>query len=156
MQVHPEFRAIFTSNPEEYAGIHKAQDALLDRMISIHLQDYDWETEVAITMAKSGLSKEEAERIVEIVRGTRQKGGLSSRQSIRACIMIARVIASQGGQVAPEEPLFLQTCLDVLGAACLEVLTARGFLSKDLEQSLEKDDGAIAFGTRNGTLARGA
>ncbi len=32
--VHPNFRAIFTSNPEEYAGVHKTQDALLDRMIT--------------------------------------------------------------------------------------------------------------------------
>src|SRR5918993_4926817 len=31
-RVHPEFRAIFTSNPEDYAGVHKTQDALRDRM----------------------------------------------------------------------------------------------------------------------------
>ena len=28
LEVHPAFRAIFTSNPEEYAGVHKTQDAL--------------------------------------------------------------------------------------------------------------------------------
>jgi MoxR-like ATPase len=27
-EVHPDFRVIFTSNPEEYAGVHKSQDAL--------------------------------------------------------------------------------------------------------------------------------
>ncbi|MCF8066825.1 MAG: gas vesicle protein GvpN, partial [Desulfarculaceae bacterium] len=32
LQVNPNFRAIFTSNPEEYAGVHKTQDALLDRL----------------------------------------------------------------------------------------------------------------------------
>jgi gas vesicle protein GvpN len=36
LQVHPGFRAIFTSNPEEYAGIHKMQDALMDRLVTIH------------------------------------------------------------------------------------------------------------------------
>jgi len=50
-RVHPEFRAIFTSNPEEYAGVHKTQDALLNRMITIALDYYDRETEVAITRA---------------------------------------------------------------------------------------------------------
>ncbi len=35
MDVHPDFRAIFTSNPEEYAGVHKTQDALMDRLITI-------------------------------------------------------------------------------------------------------------------------
>ena len=29
---------IFTSNPEEYAGVHKTQDALLDRMITIAVE----------------------------------------------------------------------------------------------------------------------
>jgi len=27
LKVHPEFTAIFTSNPEEYAGVHRSQDA---------------------------------------------------------------------------------------------------------------------------------
>ena len=34
LKVDPGFRAIFTSNPEEYAGIHKSQDALMDRLIT--------------------------------------------------------------------------------------------------------------------------
>ena len=41
MQVHPNFHAIFTSNPEEYAGVHKTQDALMDRMITIKVGHYD-------------------------------------------------------------------------------------------------------------------
>ena len=28
LRVHPDFVAIFTSNPAEYAGVHQAQDAL--------------------------------------------------------------------------------------------------------------------------------
>ena len=49
LRVHPEFRALFTSNPEDYVGVHKSQDALLDRMITIDLEYFDRETEVAIT-----------------------------------------------------------------------------------------------------------
>ena len=57
LRVHPNFSAIFTSNPEEYAGVHKAQDALRDRMVTIDLDYMDKETEVAICQAKSGLPK---------------------------------------------------------------------------------------------------
>ena len=56
--VHPEFTAIFTSNPSEYAGVYKAQDALKDRMINIKLGHYDRETEVAITVARSGVARQ--------------------------------------------------------------------------------------------------
>ena len=53
LRVHPDFTAIFTSNPEEYAGVHRSQDALRDRMITMDLDHFDYETEVAITLAKS-------------------------------------------------------------------------------------------------------
>src|SRR3989337_2617018 len=57
LRVHPAFSAIFTSNPEEYAGVHKSQDALRDRMITMDFDCVDYETEVAIIQAKSNLSK---------------------------------------------------------------------------------------------------
>jgi len=47
---------IFTSNPEEYAGVHKTQDALRDRMVTIELDHFDEETEIAITEARSGIA----------------------------------------------------------------------------------------------------
>src|SRR3990170_4062238 len=66
LSVDPEFNAIFTSNPEEYAGVHKSQDALRDRMITMDLDHFDEETEMAIVRAKSGLPQ--AEKIVKVVR----------------------------------------------------------------------------------------
>jgi len=152
MQVHPDFRAIFTSNPEEYAGIYKTQNALVDRMVTIDLQYYDRETEIAITQAKSGLSREEAERIVDTVRAVRSHEGSNSRHSIRACIMIARVMASQGGQVGLDEPIFRQTCLDVLGSDAL--------LGKGARVSMTRDEGELLIGTHvgmhDGARAQGA
>jgi gas vesicle protein GvpN len=56
-RVHPNFRAIFTSNPEDHAGTEDAQDALLDRMVTIDLDGFDRETEVAIAAARSGLGR---------------------------------------------------------------------------------------------------
>ena len=121
MRVHPDFRAIFTSNPEEYAGVHKTQDALLDRMITIELRHYDRETEIAITAAKSGLPESEAGKIVAIVDDFRQLGVNNSRPTVRACIMIAKVIAGQGRRVRADDAIFLATCMDVLGGDSLKV-----------------------------------
>ena len=71
----PDFCAIFTSNPEEYAGCK--QDAgcfCATGMVTMDLDHFDYQTELQITMAKSGLPLEEAEKIVKIVRGLRESG----------------------------------------------------------------------------------
>lgn len=114
MHVHPGFRAIFTSNPEEYAGVHKTQDALLDRMVTITVGQYDRDTEVRITAAKSGLDPEDSARIVDIVRAFREMGVLPLAPTVRACIMIAKVTAIRGASVACDDHAFLETCRDVL------------------------------------------
>ena len=93
VDVHPQFRAIFTSNPQEYAGVHKSQDALLDRLITIHMDHYDRRTEAAITAASGGVCAETAERIVDLVRCIRQRDPSGQHPSIRAAIMLARVLA---------------------------------------------------------------
>lgn len=121
MPVHADFRAIFTSNPEEYAGVHKTQDALLDRMITIDLSHYDRETEIAITSAKSGLPESACAKVVDLVRDFRHMGVCNFRPTVRACIMIARVLAHRGGQAAADDPLFLETCFDVLGADLVKI-----------------------------------
>ncbi|MBI4715970.1 MAG: gas vesicle protein GvpN [Nitrospirae bacterium] len=114
LEVHPEFRAIFTSNPEEYAGVHKSQDALMDRLITIHLDHFDRKTEVEITTAKSGIPRPEAEVIVDVVRGLRGTGVHNRRPSIRACIAIARVLVHRGGRARWGDPVFQWICRDVL------------------------------------------
>jgi len=121
LEVHPDFRAIFTSNPEEYAGTHKTQDALMDRLITIHLGHYDRDTEVRITMAKSGVSMTDAERIVDIVRELRGVGVNNHRPTIRACITIARVLAREGGSARWNDPVFQWVCRDVLNTETAKV-----------------------------------
>ena len=116
IRVHPEFRAIFTSNPEEYAGVHRAQDALRDRFITLDLESFDRETEAKITQKKSGLSTDNAQRIVDIVRAVRESGTYEFSPTIRGCIMIAKAVQSygKGVQVKRSDPLFRQICFDVL------------------------------------------
>jgi gas vesicle protein GvpN len=114
IKVHPGFRAIFTSNPQEYAGVHEAQDALSDRLVTMELDYYDRETEIAITAARSGLPPEEAARIVDVVRDFRASGEYDQCPTLRACLIIARVSAMQGLHPSVQNPRFVRICLDVL------------------------------------------
>lgn len=114
VSVHPNFRAIFTSNPEEYAGVHKAQDALMDRMISLHLDHYDRDTEVAIVSAKAHLAPESAAHIVDIVRALRSNNGTGIRPTLRAAIAIGRITTSAQAQVRLDDETFCWACRDVL------------------------------------------
>jgi len=114
LRVSPDFRAIFTSNPEEYAGVHKAQDALKDRMVTIKLRHYDWESEASIVEAKSGLPRDEAERVVNIVRSIRETRENGLQPSVRASIMIAKVLSVSGSSLKADNNDFVEACLDVL------------------------------------------
>jgi len=121
LEVHPEFRAIFTSNPEEYAGVHKTQDALMDRLITITLGHYDRTTEIAVTVAKSGVPEVDAEAIVDIVRELRGVGVNNHRPTIRACIAIGRILTHRGARARPGDPVFRWICQDVLNTDTAKV-----------------------------------
>lgn len=121
MEVHPDFRAIFTSNPEEYAGVHKTQDALMDRLITINVNHYDRETEIQITMAKSGVPRKDAEIIVDIIRELRQVGVNNHRPTIRACIAISRVLQHLGATASETDKTFQWICRDVLNTDTVKV-----------------------------------
>jgi gas vesicle protein GvpN len=114
--VDPDFTAIFTSNPEEYAGVHRSQDALRDRMVTIDLDHFDKETEVAITAAKSKLSRKDAEKIVSIVRELRESGKCEYAPTIRGCIMIAKTLQVRRGSVSAKDKNFREVCQDVLAS----------------------------------------
>ncbi len=114
LKVHPDFTAIFTSNPEEYAGVYKSQDALRDRMVTIELGDFDEETEVAITQAKSKLSLEDARRIVSLVRKVREAKSHKLTPTVRACIVIGKILTLKGESPPGSDHVFRQTCLDIL------------------------------------------
>jgi len=139
LQVHPSFGAIFTSNPEEYAGVHKSQDALLDRMITITLDHHDLETEVAIAQAKSGLPWRQAKAIVDIVREFRDLGVNNCRPTIRACLMLARIVAARSCAVSADDPDFRQICRDVLGPNSVKVThNSRAVAFERLDEIIKK------------------
>jgi nitric oxide reductase NorQ protein len=121
LRVHPDFRAIFTSNPEEYAGVHKTQDALMDRLISINVGHFDRDTEINVAMNKSGLARADAESVVDVVRDLRGSGADNHRPTIRACIAIAKILAHRNAHARAEDPVFQWVCHDVLNANTAKV-----------------------------------
>lgn len=114
INIHPEFRAIFTSNPDEYSGVHGRPNALLDRMITMDLSSVDEDSELAIVTGKTGLDPSDAMIVVATVRRLLSQKGHG--HSIRASLMIARVLQSTGREALPGDPFFEQICHDVLGA----------------------------------------
>jgi len=116
LKVHPDFVAIFTSNPEEYAGVHRSQDALRDRMITMDLDYFDRDTEIAITQGKSNLSYNDAEKIVNIVRDLRVSEECEFRPTVRGCIMIAKSLSTLGGRVSAKNKIFREICQDILAS----------------------------------------
>ena len=116
LKVHPKFSAIFTSNPEEYAGVYKSQDALRDRMVTIDVNFFDYDTEVAITRAKSRLPLASARAIVNIVRDLRESGKCEFPPTVRGCIVIAKTLKVQGFTPTGSNGNFLQICQDILAS----------------------------------------
>ncbi|MEX2430458.1 MAG: gas vesicle protein GvpN [Dehalococcoidia bacterium] len=155
LNVHPEFRVIFTSNPEEYAGVHKTQDALMDRLITINLEHYDRETEIRITAARSGLDLTDAAAIVDLVRELRTIGVSNSRPTIRACMAIARVLALRGVHARPDEPVFQWVCRDILAAETAKVTRGgQPLMSQKVEEVLLKGLRAEGAPTHNNNRSR--
>ncbi len=116
LRVDPDFTAIFTSNPEEYAGVHRSQDALRDRMVTMDLHHFDEETEVRITEAKSGLSNGDASKIVKIVRGLRDSDTYEFAPTVRGSIMIAKTLQIRKASVNKSDEVFRQMCLEILAS----------------------------------------
>jgi hypothetical protein len=81
-------------------------------MITIDITDFDRETELAITQARTGVTAEEAGKIVDLVRGFREATNSDSTPTVRSCIMIGKILARQnanGGNLT-----FGQIVTDVL------------------------------------------
>jgi len=114
LRVDPNFTAIFTSNPEEYAGVYRSQDALRDRMITMDLDHFDKETETAIAETKAGLSREGSVKIVNVVRGLRESGKCEYAPTIRGPIMIGKTLGVRGGVVSKDNHIFRETALEIL------------------------------------------
>ncbi|MFZ5967765.1 MAG: gas vesicle protein GvpN [Bacillota bacterium] len=112
--VHPDFRIIFTSNPEEYSGIYKAQDALKSRMITMDLGFPDVATEVEIVKKTTGLHEIICKYLVDIVRHFRTTEIGKFNPTIRSSIMLATIIKENKIHIQRDKELVEKIVLDVL------------------------------------------
>jgi len=97
VKVHPDFNIIFTSNSIEYAGVHRPQDALLDRMVDIYMDYYDLDTEVKIVQAHTSMPLPEAKKVVKVVRTIREKMPVPLKPGTRAEIMVCQGLRAMDG-----------------------------------------------------------
>jgi hypothetical protein len=93
----------------------------MDRLITINVDHYDRETEIQITMSKSGIPRSDAETIVDIIRELRMVGVNNNRPTIRACIAIGKVLAHLGARALENDPTFDWVCRDVLNTDTAKV-----------------------------------
>ncbi|MEQ9298774.1 MAG: gas vesicle protein GvpN [Cyclobacteriaceae bacterium] len=116
LEVSPAFNAIFTSNPEEYAGTFKSQDALRDRMVTLDLDYPDYETEASIVYAKARMPLDVCQLITKIVRSLRDSGQCEFSPTIRAGIMIAKTLTVMNMEPEDNISLFTTYCQDILAS----------------------------------------
>lgn len=114
IRVHPQFRAVFTSNPEEYSGVHDTQDALMDRLVTIDIPEPDELTQQEILVQKAGLKRGDASLIVDLVKRYRQRTQTDKSSGLRACLIIAKVCNSENIPVVQTNDDFRDICGDVL------------------------------------------
>ncbi|MBK1989408.1 gas vesicle protein GvpN [Sphaerospermopsis aphanizomenoides BCCUSP55] len=114
LNVHPQFRAIFTSNPEEYCGVHSTQDALMDRLVTINMPEPDELTQTEIVNQKTNIDRESAHFIVHLVKSFRLATGAEKTSGLRSCLMIGKVCADNDIFVTPENEEFRDIAMDIL------------------------------------------
>lgn len=136
IRVHPEFRAIFTSNPEEYCGVHATQDALLDRLVTIDIPEPDETTQQEILIQKAGLNRKDASAIVHLVKQFQQRTKNEKASGLRACLIIAKVCHNQNVPVNITNDDFQDICRDVLLSRSKLLLSESQLILQQLFQQL--------------------
>ncbi|RAQ39623.1 gas vesicle protein GvpN [Arthrospira sp. O9.13F] len=130
IRVNPHFRAIFTSNPEEYCGVYSTQDALLDRLITMNMPEPDEATQQEILIQKVAVTPEEAQTIVTLVQQfreathaiapskiqtvARQQTNADKASGLRPSLMLARICQEHNIPIVPIDPDFQEVCRDIL------------------------------------------
>jgi gas vesicle protein GvpN len=114
VRVNSNFRAILTSNPEEYCGVHATQDALLDRLITINIPEPDELTQQEIVIQKTGIDRESAATVVQVVKTFRTRIRAEKSSGLRSCLILAKVCHEHEILAMPENPEFRDMCQDIL------------------------------------------
>ncbi|XGV98737.1 MAG: gas vesicle protein GvpN [Leptolyngbya sp. BL-A-14] len=114
IRVSPHFRAIFTSNPEEYCGVHATQDALMDRLVTINMPEPDELTQQEILVQKTEVDRASALLIVRLVKEFRIRTNNEKSSGLRSCLMLGKVCHDHEILASPGNADFRDICFDVL------------------------------------------
>lgn len=120
IRVSPHFRAILTSNPEEYCGVHGTQDALQDRLITINMPEPDELAQQQILVQKVGIDGSAALQIVQLVKAFQDQAAPDMVSSLRPSLMIATICHDHGILPLAENAEFRDLCSDILLARSKE------------------------------------
>lgn len=140
VKIHPEFRIIFTSNPEEYIGVYRSPNALTDRMITIDIVDLDEETELGIIMARSGMNSEDASKILKLSRYVKDKYKELDYASIRGGIMLAKIVKSSKIKMVSSNSVFRQVCKDIYNSINISMglkIDTKNDLNKAVDEAID-------------------
>lgn len=150
VRVHPEFRIIFTSNPEEYCGVHNTQDALLDRLITINIPEPDELTQQEILVQKTQIDREGAALIVSLVKAFRDRTQTVKVSGLRACLMLAKICQQHEIWVMPENSEFRDLCEDILlSRADVSLAEAKRSLWDVFTQMLNGETNSVAIAVQD-------
>lgn len=88
------FCVIATQNPREFTATHALSEALLDRfeMIKLDYQSKDEELTILKQQVSPKIKGETLERMIDLIRATRNHLGIKRGASIRAAISIAKLL----------------------------------------------------------------
>jgi gas vesicle protein GvpN len=146
LRVNPDFRAIFTSNPEEYVGVHDTQDALLDRLITINIPEPDELTQQEILVQKTACDRSTASTIIELVKQFRSKTQSDKISGLRSCLMLAKICQEHEIVASPENLEFRDLCADILlSRAPVDLQTATQTLWESLNELLQNKIGEFSI-----------
>lgn len=98
----PGFLVIATQNPREFTATHALSEALLDRfeMVPLSYQSKDEECEILRSQLPGKVDEEILERVVDLIRATRNHPAIKRGASIRAALAVMTLIS---GGVSLEE-----------------------------------------------------
>ena len=123
----------------------------MDRLITIQMGNFDRETEIAIAIAQSGVSRQNAEIIVNIVNELRGTGVNNHRPTIRATIAIARILVHRKARAAFNDPVFQWVCHDVLTTETAKVTReGQSLMPHKIDECMERVCSAALKARRTG------
>jgi gas vesicle protein GvpN len=114
IRAHPCFRVLLTSNPHDYVGVNAAPDALMDRVLTLDIDEPSPETLIGVVVRRCAASPALAARIVRLLGAVRAARPGVALGSMRAAILIARIATHAEREGHLEDHMLALIAADVL------------------------------------------